>query len=96
MELLIIGVAVAANILLILIKYERKRYQDATLDLILLLTVTVVFGGSFGGLVVSTIASAIISLYLLANPPKLNFDIQPVDTNSFMADLKSRFTPRYR
>lgn len=67
---LIIGIAVAFNFLIIKTKFERKRYSDAILDLFLLTVISFLFAGSFGGLVVATVASAIISLYLLAFPPK--------------------------
>lgn len=94
MEFLLIGLAVAANIIFILFKYERKRYPDATLDFILLIVVTVIFSGSYGALVVGTIASLVISIYLYAHPP--NLPKLPKSTiNIDLDDLKQRFSRRY-
>lgn len=71
MEFAVIGIAVAFNFLIIKHKFEKQRYADGTLDVILLAVISLLFAGSFGGLVVATIASAIISLFLLFYPPKL-------------------------
>lgn len=71
MEFFIIGFAVFFNFMVIKYKFEKKRYADATLDLILLSTISFLFAGSFGGLVVATVASALISIYLIFFPPKL-------------------------
>lgn len=70
MEFLIIGFAVAANIIIIKMKFDRKRYEDGIFDTILLILITIIFGGSYAGLVVGTIASFFISLYLFSSPPK--------------------------
>jgi hypothetical protein len=69
MEFLIIGIATALNIIIIKMKLEKKRWEDATLDASLLVLITIVFGGSYAGLVVGTIASMVISFYLYASPP---------------------------
>lgn len=66
----IIGLATAFNILIIFKKIELKRYQDATFDSAFLVLLTIVFGGSFAGMTVATISSAVISLYFLFNEPK--------------------------
>ncbi len=58
------------NILIIKWKAEKKRYEDAIFDAAILVLLSWVFSGSYGGLVVATISSAIISLYLIASPPK--------------------------
>lgn len=70
MEYLIIGIAVFFNIAIIKWKFDKGRTTDASVDATLLVLVTVVFSGSYGALVVGTIASALISLYLLISPPK--------------------------
>lgn len=67
----IIGTAVAFNCMIIKYKFEKQRWADGTLDTLLLVALSVLFMGSFGGLVVATIASAIISIYLYFVPPKL-------------------------
>lgn len=77
MDLAIIGVVVAFNFLVIYAKITKKRYLDAILDAALLSTVSILFGGSYAGLVVSTIASAIISIYLFFNPPKIKLPSPP-------------------
>jgi len=71
MEFIIIGIAVAFNFLVIKVKFERKRYADGILDLALLTIISFLFAGSFGGLVVATVASALISVFLFVFPPKL-------------------------
>lgn len=71
MGLLLIGIAVAFNFLTIKVKLEKHRYADAILDASLLAILSFLFGGTYSGLVVSTIASAIISLYLYKYPPVL-------------------------
>lgn len=70
MEFVIIGIVTALNILFIKKKFDLQRYEDAIFDLILLVTITVVFSGSYGALVVGMVASLIISIAFYANPPK--------------------------
>ena len=69
MEFLVIGVAVAFNCIIIKEKFQRGRIEDGALDLIVLVIITMVTSGSYGALVVGTIASALFSLYLMASPP---------------------------
>lgn len=69
MELLVIGIVVALNIIIILRKFKASRTEDAIFDSILLGGITVVFSGSYAGLVVATVASLLISIYLYARPP---------------------------
>lgn len=70
MELAIIGIVVALNIVIILNKFRAGRLEDGIFDTALLVLVTVVFMGSYAGLVVATVASLLISIYLWASPPK--------------------------
>lgn len=70
MEYLILGLALAFNLLVIKEKYQRGRTEDATLDFALLAVITYFFSGSYGALVIGTIASAFISVWLFFNPPK--------------------------
>ena len=70
MEFILVGMATAFNMLVIKWKLEKERYEDGILDGLILFTLAFVFQGSFGGLVVATISSAIISLYFIAFPPK--------------------------
>ena len=69
MEFLILGIVVAANIVFIKMKFDRGRTEDGIFDIVLLVLVTMVFSGSYAGLIVGTIASLFISLYLFASPP---------------------------
>lgn len=93
MEFLIIGLAVAANIIFILFKYERERYTDMTLDMLLLITIAILFSGSYGALVIGTIASLVISIYLYFSPPKIP-DLG-INLSLDTEDLKRRFRKRY-
>ena len=71
MFLLIIGIATAVILMVIKYKVEKERYLDAILDLFTLSILSFIFMGTYDGLVVSTIASAIISVYLYFVPPKI-------------------------
>lgn len=91
MEFLLIGIATAFNILILKAKLERKRYEDAALDAGVLIGLSIVFGGSYGGLVVATISSAIVSLYLLKNPPHLfTFSKDNTTIKEFVEEFKKR------
>lgn len=70
------GLAVSFNIVIILWKFSKDRIADAILDGAILAIVTYVFSGTYSALVVGTIASCVVSLYLLINPPKVSFDEQ--------------------
>jgi len=63
------GIALAFNLLVILYKVQTERQVNAALDGALLALIFWLFSGSLGALVIGTIASAIISIYLLINPP---------------------------
>lgn len=71
--------------LIIKVKLDRKRYEDAALDFTLLVIITVVFSGSYGALVVGTVASFFISIFFLASPPTFFSG-----TNGFFAEFKRR------
>lgn len=77
MEFIIIGVAAAFNLIVVMMKFERKRYGDAFFDVSSLIILDVLFGGSYAGMVVATVASAIISIYLYYYPPKFLPNITP-------------------
>ena len=70
MEFILVAIAVAFNLMVIKWKFEKLRYADASMDAACLFIVTTVFSGTYGSLVVGTIASAIISVYLYIFPPK--------------------------
>lgn len=71
MEYLLIGITVFFNIAIIKWKLNKERYFDAVIDISLLALVMFVFSGSYGALVVGTVASALVSILLLISPPKL-------------------------
>ena len=73
MEFLILGLVTAFNFVIIKMKLEAKRYDDATLDIILFATVAWLTAGSVAGLMVGIVASAIISVYLYFSPPKFEW-----------------------
>lgn len=68
---LIIGIAVALNIVLVIWKLRNDRVADGIVDGILLIAVAWLFSGSEALLIIGTIGSAITSLYLLASPVKV-------------------------
>lgn len=70
MELLLIGLVSAFNMLIIKFKLEKKRFADAILDLFLLVVLGWLFKGTYAGMVVAMVASMSISLFLLVSPPK--------------------------
>ena len=71
---LIMGLAAAFNVLIILKKIRLKRYEDAIIDAGILALLSWVFGGTLGGMMIATVASAVVSLSLLVTPPMFNFD----------------------
>lgn len=68
---LIIGLAVAFNFIVIIRKYRLRRYFDATLDMLILAIICVLFSGTFSALVTGTIASMFVSFYLYFKPVTL-------------------------
>lgn len=69
---LLIGLAVAFNFIVIIRKYRLHRYFDATLDMVILAVICVLFSGTFSALVTGTIASMFVSMYLYFNPVTIN------------------------
>lgn len=65
-----IGVATFFNFIILKWKFERKRYADLAFDIVTLVIISNLFGGTLGGMVVAMIASAFISIYLIFFPPK--------------------------
>lgn len=66
--LLAMGVCTALNFVVIISKFRRSRYADATLDLILLGVICVLFSSGINALCIGMVASACISAYLWFNP----------------------------
>lgn len=66
--LFLIGIAVAFNFVIIIHKYRKNRYADATLDLFILGIICFLFNGTFSALATGTVASMFVSFYLLFKP----------------------------
>lgn len=71
MEFLLMGIALAANLISVKFKLDRKRYADAFVDGAVLVTLSILFSGTISGLIIATYASAIISIYLWFSPPRV-------------------------
>ena len=69
--LFIMGVCTALNFVVIISKYRRERYTDATLDLGLLGVICFLFSSGINALCIGMIASAFISMYLWFKPVSL-------------------------
>jgi hypothetical protein len=61
--------ATVFNLVILIIKYKRKRYQDAFLDTSLLILVFWVLKGSEMMLLIGIFSSLFISIYLWFSPP---------------------------
>jgi len=97
---LIIGLVVCVNIIFLLYKFEKRRYADGLTDAALLLIVGAVFSNSEGALIIGSIASMFISMYLYVKPPKLPdiplpHIIEPPDTAELIARIKANLHRRY-
>ena len=69
--LFIMGICTALNFVVIISKYRRERYTDATLDLGLLGVICFLFSSGINALCIGMIASAFISMYLWFKPVSL-------------------------
>ena len=70
MEFILIGLISAINMIVIKVKLEKKRFEDAIFDASLMALLAFMFSGSYGGMVVAMVSSLAVSLYLLVSPPK--------------------------
>jgi len=70
MEFVIMGIALAFNILVVLWKFTYNRVGNAMVDGALLIAVAILFSSSTALLIIGTIGSALVSLYLLMFPIK--------------------------
>ena len=77
------------NFILIKWKVEKNRYEDAALDVAILVVFVSVFSGSMGGAVIATISSFIVSIYLLASPPNFISKLD-IDKDSLIDEWKKR------
>jgi len=80
MDFAFLGVIAFFNFAVIIAKLNRSRYADATIDVASLFFLNAMFAGSFGGAVVATVASAVMSIYLFFTPLTfLNFESNEED-----------------
>ena len=82
MEALIIGVAAGFNFLIIKWKLQKERYEDAAVDIAILACLSLLFGGTLGGMIIATIGSAMVSLAFIVSPPTF--------ITGFLAEFKRR------
>lgn len=73
MEVIIIGIVTAFNFIVIYWKFSNGRTADATLDLGIFAVIAFMFAGTISGLTVGMVASALVSFYLLIQPPEKLF-----------------------
>lgn len=62
-------IATALNLIILITKFKRKRYEDALLDTFLLVLVFMVLKGSELMLLIGIFSSLCISIYLWFSPP---------------------------
>lgn len=63
--------ATVFNLVILIVKFKRKRYEDALLDTFLLVVVFLVLKGSEMMLLIGIFSSLFVSIYLWFAPPKL-------------------------
>ena len=63
--------ATVFNLIILIVKFKRKRYEDALLDTFLLVVVFLVLKGSEMMLLIGIFSSLFVSIYLWFAPPKL-------------------------
>ena len=90
MEFILIGIVSALNLIIIIHKLKKSRVEDAVFDAILMFTMMGISNGSYGAMVVSMIASLVISIYLWASPPMFfRTFAKRKDVKKAISDLKS-------
>lgn len=71
--IILMGIALFFNIFSIKWKLENGRMADASLDAVVLVLLGWIFGGTLSGLAIATVASGIMSIYLLISPPRMEW-----------------------
>jgi hypothetical protein len=87
-QILIIGTALAFNVLVIKYKLEKHRISDAILDGSVLIALSLFLGSTLGGMQIATVASAIVSIYLWFYPPKMMLSSK--QTNKIKKHIKPK------
>lgn len=70
MEYMVLGLVVAINFIIVKMKLDRKRWEDAICDVTIMVVILTMFSGSYAGLIVGSVASLCISIYFFASPPR--------------------------
>jgi hypothetical protein len=81
-----LGFAVLFNFIILRIKWNKGNYIDVAVDVIMLVILNAVFGGSILGVVSATAGSTLISLYLIWFPLK-PFKDSAINIYDFFADV---------
>lgn len=87
---LALGFAVLFNFVILRIKWNRGLYSDIGVDILMLVILNTVFGGSILGVVSATMGSTLISLYLIKFPIKLFSDELTEEISSSFSKTKSK------
>jgi len=66
-----LGLAVLFNFIILRIKWNKGKYADVGVDILMLILLNSIFGGSILGVVSATAGSTLISLYLIWFPIKV-------------------------
>ena len=61
--------ATVFNLVILIVKFKRRRYEDATLDTFLLVIVFWILKGSEMMLLIGIFSSLFVSIYLWFSPP---------------------------
>lgn len=70
MEALVIGIATAFNFIVIMFKFKRGRWEDASFDTAIFIAISYMFAGTISGMSVGMVASAVVSIWLWFDPPE--------------------------
>jgi len=85
---IVLGLAVLFNFIILRIKWNKGNYIDVAVDVLMLVILNAVFGGSILGVVSATAGSTLISLYLIWKPMK-PFEDSSLNIDKFFNDVTS-------
>lgn len=68
---IVLAIILAIDLLFVFYKLKHQGFFPAFIDLMLLVVINAVMGGSLGGEIIGTVAAFIISVYLWFYPPRL-------------------------
>ena len=69
MELIILSIIVVSNFILLKWKFENGRLADLFTDLVVLISLSWMFAGTMGGMIIALTSGFIMSVYLYFYPP---------------------------